>query len=312
MKKTWAFLLPVLLFPCLLGTSSAEEPAAAPEAATPTVKLIDAGAEPRTALRFAAKKGDKQSVSMTMAMSMEMSLGGQAFPSVKLPAMQMLLDVEVHEVTAENDMRLSFKVSKAEAVEDPEVMPQVRAMMQTHLQTMVGMKGTSLISSRGVTKEANIEIPEGLAPESRKILEGMKGSLTQLCSPFPEEEVGKGASWEVTTTISQNGLTLTQVATHTLSARGETDGTMKVALRQKADPQVMNMPGLPPGTTIKLQEMNSTGEGEIQFDLGRLAPSKSNVTLQSNMRASMDAGGQAQTMTMRMGMEMKFEEAKDE
>ena len=299
-------MLLFLLLPCLGTWSAADEPAA-PAGAMPTVKLLNAGTGPATTLRLAATKGDKQSIVMTMTMDMEMSVGGTAQPSVKLPAMQMTIDLEVTEVTADRDVRYVFNLSAADVVADPAVAAEVSAIVKTQLQAMVGTKGKALVTERGLTKEADIEFPPGLDPQTRQMMSGMKESLNQLSAPLPEEAVGQGASWDVTTTITQNGLTLKQVATYTLTEAGRGGFTAKIGVRQKADPQEMKAPGLPPGTKVHLQDMTSEGEGDVRLDLTRLAPARSSVQMKSSMRSMIEAMGQQTPMSMKMGMGMLIE-----
>lgn len=303
-RRMSAFLL--LLLPCLGTWSAADEPAPA-ASAMPTVKLLNAGTGPMATLRLVPNKGDKQSVVMTMTMDMEMSVGGMAQPSVKLPPMLMTLDIEVTEVTADRDVRYVFHLSQTDVGEDPAVMAEVSAMVKAQLQQAVGMKGKVLITDRGLTKEADLEFPPGLDPQTRQMLQGMKQSLNQLSAPLPEEAVGQGASWEVSTTLSENGLTLKQVATYTVAEIGDGACTAKIALRQKGDPQEMKAPGLPPGTKVHLQDMTSEGEGEVRLVMKSLAPPKSSLQMKTSMKSMIEAMGQQSPMSMKMGMGIQIE-----
>jgi hypothetical protein len=244
---------------------------------------------------------------MTMSLAMEMTMGGQAIPKVKLPAMRTTIDLEVTDVTAEKDVRYSFKISNAEVVDDPGVMPEVSGAMRAQMQKIVGMTGKGVVTARGVTKESTIDVPPGLDPQTRQTMDSMKQGLNQLSAPFPEEEVGQGAKWEVDTVITQNGLTLKQTATYTLGELGRNGGKATVAIAQKADRQQMNAPGLPPGATIQLEEMTGSGEGEAQLDLTRLTPPSASMQSKGNMRATIEMGTQKQPMTMAMEMDLKVE-----
>lgn len=296
-------LLSLLLF--LPALSLAQE-AAAPKVGA-SVKVISTGSGAKTALRFAPQKGDKQAIAMTMTMAMEMSMGGQAMPAMKVPQMLMTLDLEVIEITAENDIRYVFKLSKADIVDDPAVMAQVKEAMRASLQQMVGLSGKVLVSPRGITKETSIEYPPGVDAQTRQMMEGMKDNINQLSAPLPEEEVGQGAQWEASTTVSQNGITLTQVTTYTLAEVGGGRATMKLAVTQKAEPQEMKMPGLPPGTTARLDELTSGGEGEMRLDLAHLAPTTSTVNIKTDMRSTISMGEMKQPMSMKLELGMTME-----
>src|SRR5215471_7364203 len=51
------------------------------------VKLLEAGAEPRVALRLHPKAGDTQSMKLTIKMGTAISMGSNQMPAMKLPAM---------------------------------------------------------------------------------------------------------------------------------------------------------------------------------------------------------------------------------
>jgi len=65
-------------------------------------------------------------------------------------------------------------------------------------------------------------------------MDQMKGFVTQLIAPFPEEAIGPGARWEAKIPINSQGMTMDQTATYeAVSLEGERL-TTKSALVQHA------------------------------------------------------------------------------
>ncbi len=81
---------------------------------------------------------------------------------------------------------------------------------------MIGFAGTATVTNRGATKDANFQMPENADQSMKDMMDSMKNSLKQMSSPLPEEAVGIGAQWEVTTHV-MGRLNLDQKATATLT-----------------------------------------------------------------------------------------------
>ena len=316
MNRVKLTFLPLLL---LLGcgeksppaeTKGSSEQVEAPKSAagkgTPTVRLLSAGKDPKVPLRLKVEKGATESAVMTMTMGMEMTMGVQAFPSPKMPPMQLTMDIEITDVAADGDVTYSFKISEAAVVDDPEVMAAVKEAMEEQLQNLVGLSGNARVTNRGITKDAKVDFPPGIDPQARQVMESMKDSIHQFGAPYPVEPVGEGATWEVLSDITANGLTLKQVANFELVALAPDGGTAKVTITQRADPQVVSPPGMPPGATMHLKEMNSNGGGETTFAFGRVVPPACSCQMESLMKAKVEAEGQTQDMTVKMNLLMEM------
>src|SRR5947209_2746028 len=85
----------------VLFMSAAKAQPTTPE--PPSVKLIDAGSEPRKALRFHVKAGHKESMVMTMKMNMDMPGAPAAAQSMSIPTLTMPMDVTVPKVAPNGD-----------------------------------------------------------------------------------------------------------------------------------------------------------------------------------------------------------------
>jgi hypothetical protein len=272
---------------------------AAPAAdALPVVKLLDAGKGPKKALRLTAKVGLRRSVTMSMKLGMEMTVGANKM-AMPLPETRLTMDLTVTKVAPNGDIRYDFKITHPEVVGGKDVMPQVMETMTKTFKGLEGMKGHALVTSRGFTREAEIQVPQNIDPQMREFIESTKQSLHQIASPLPEEPVGVGARWETTTNVVQNRMQLKQSALNDLVALNGSTGTINLKIKQTAERQTVQQPGMP---AVELTSLDSSGSGNINFDLGALVPSLANMTLSSNAKMAVAQGAQKQNMDMKMNL----------
>src|SRR4051794_29556904 len=78
-----------------------------------SIKLVDAGAEPRKELRLHPSAGDKQTCVMTTRMGMEMKMGETSNPGMKLPGMILTMDMTVKSVSPEGEITYDTVITDA-------------------------------------------------------------------------------------------------------------------------------------------------------------------------------------------------------
>jgi hypothetical protein len=283
---------------------SLSAPKAAPLAGpTPEIKVIDAGAEPRAALRIHAVTGQEQPMNMTMTIGMAMNMGAGASPYIKMPPTEMLMSTKVTSVSSSGDFRYEFELTGVDVKAQADTQPEMVEAMRGAMAGIVGMRGYSVVSSRGEVREAEFELPPNAPAQIQQQLQGMRQSMQQIAVPFPEEAVGVGARWEVVAAIPDlNGLSLTQSASYELvGIEGETV-RLKTSISQVAEPQIMKAPGMPPGAQVRLESMSSSGQGETTLNLGKLVPLAAKMQMGMKMAMDIDASGSRQKMAMSMDM----------
>jgi hypothetical protein len=142
-------------------TPSAQTPAAQtptlagyPAPGSPAlIKLIDAGAQPRKALRYAIPATFKSGMDMTMTMAMNVSVMGQAMP-MNLPAMKMSADVAATSIAANGDTSYTLAFSGVNVEGGADANPMLTSALQGVQSAITGIKGTATISNRGTVKSA--------------------------------------------------------------------------------------------------------------------------------------------------------------
>lgn len=284
------------------GGSGSKSPAASSNAAATQVKLIQAGSEPHKPLRLHPKAGDKQTVTMTMKLSVETQAAGTALPAMKLPEMKMVMDVTVNSVSPEGDISYGLTLSDVSIAEDAAGSPLAEAM-KSSMGGLKGATGAGTLSSRGIVKSSQMNIPASADPKIKQAADQLKDSLGHLVPVLPEEPVGPGASWEVKMPIKSEGLTINQIMTCKITSMEGDRLKTSVTVNQAAANQKIQNAAMP-GIKMDLVKMAGTGSGTSEFDLGQVAALEVSSQMKSDMEMSMTMGAQKQAMTVKSDVDI--------
>jgi len=270
------------------------------------LKLLDAGAEPRRAMRLQVKAGDQQSLGMTMKMAMDMEMGGMPAQAVKMPAIKLDMKVTIKDVAANGDITYETMIEDASVSADAEVMPQVADAIKGSFESIKGLSGAGTISNRGLGRKSDMKLPPDANPQMRQAMEQMHDSFSTMTASFPEEAIGPGARWEVKLPLRSQGMAITQTMTYELaSIKGEIL-TVKSTLLQHAANQKIENPSMP-GLKMDLTKMTANGSGTASLNLAQIMPSKATMDSKSDIAMEMNISGQKQAMTMKMDIKLVFE-----
>jgi hypothetical protein len=253
------------------------------------VKLLEAGKEPRAALRLHPKVGQTEVLDMKLTMALEMTAGDQKAPPTKLPPMLMTMSMKVTNVAPDGDITYAFTLTKTDVAAGQGAEKQVVDAMRQALAKLDGMSGEAVVSNRGFTKDAKFNLPPGADPQTKQVLQGMEQALQQIGAPLPEEPVGPGAKWKYTTRVTQNGIRITQGAVYELVKIEGDVISCKVTVDQSAPKQKV---ASPVGVTVDLLSLKSQGDGTTELDLGHLAPRTSVMKLNSAVKMGLPKGEQ--------------------
>jgi hypothetical protein len=238
----------------------------------PTVELVDAGQEPKKALRTTFEAGAKQSLRVKADWTISTIYGPMLAVESTMPSLTYELETEVKESTAAGT-RFALRVKKISVEAGEKVKPAQVEAVKKSVPSLEGAKGAFSIDARGMVGELTLDVPA----DAPLIVHDMVDQLEQavrLCSlPLPEEPVGKGATWTASQVIDQRTAQIRQTTAYTLAnVRGnEVEATSK---HEGAAPeQSIKMPGSRSGTTFSLNEVEFSGEGKGTWRLDRLGPS---------------------------------------
>lgn len=268
-----------------------EEPPApkALEAIAPSVKVLEAGAAPKKALRYKFKAGTVEYLEMDMKMAMAMAMGGKSAPKTELPTIRTVMKVEGKEVTPEGDLRCTFYADRVEVLKDAQVPPKLRTELEKEIAGLVGMKGKSRISNRGVASETEFELPPNAPEKLKSQLDSMRDAVRQMYVPFPEEEVGKGAKWEVTSRVPLSGAMMDTKMLYTLTKVDDATANADVETNISAPAnQPMQVGQLPPGATATLDSLSGKGTGKVSPSFVHLASNGQNkISMETSFSVNM-------------------------
>jgi len=280
------------------GSSSS----AASGAGSTQVKLIQAGSEPRKPLRLHPKAGDKQTATLTMKLAVETQAAGTALPAMKLPEMKMVMDITVNSVSPEGDIAYGLVVSDVSIADDAGGSPLAEAM-KSSMGNLKGTTGSGTLSSRGIVKSSQMNIPASADAKTKQAADQLKDSLSHLAAVLPEEPVGPGASWEVKMPVKSEGMTINQTTTYKITSIESDRLKTSVTVNQTAANQKIQNASMP-GMKMELVKMTGTGTGTSEFDLSQVAALDVSAQMKTDMEMSMSMGAQKQAMTVKSDVEI--------
>lgn len=283
--------------------TAAETPAPKLEATPPVVKLVDAGKAPKRALRYEFKKGAVEWLETDMKMSMTMVAGDQAAPKATLPSFRLGMKLEAKDVSDSGDASIAFEVVKVDVSKDGNFDPALRQKLEGELNSgIVGLHGSARITARGVNLETEIALPDSASPMAREQVENVRDAVRQVYSPLPEEEVGSGAKWDVTSRVLL-GQTAADVVQHfTLDKLEATSAKLIIDTTMSGPPnQPLDLPQLPPGATAKLESLQAKSSGNTTSNFKKLVSSSD---IKTNVVSVVAISKDAESMKMKTELDM--------
>jgi len=260
-------------------------------ATTTKLDLLNSGTGDKKQLRFTPTTDSRQ----TSILTLKLDLGDSS--SVGIPATKLTMEIVVTQIDPNGDIHFNFTYKNVDLVAAPGTATEVINALRPSLTPLVGLNGSIVVDSRGLTKNTNITLPQELDPTTQQIFEQLSSSLGQLYAPLPEEAVGKGAQWRVTQELNVNGIQLTQSAIYELVSNQDNVLQLKVLVEQEAPPQEIKLPasaGIPVGFSVQLRSLSSQGEGEMTLGLGQMLPRRSILSSRSSVVLSFKPTGTEQ------------------
>lgn len=252
----------------------------AQNAKIPQLKVISTGTGNKEKLRFTPKVGAKQTVNVTLNKDTLMSIGDFKMPRAKLPAYIITLDSTVTKVEPNGDISYDIAYSDVNIKGDAQTRPELIRVISKQIGQLENFKGSAVIDNQGRTKQINYVIPSTVDVNIKFLVEQLSNSLQQLSSPVPEEAVGTGAKWQVSSDASINGINLKQTTNYELVNVKDGVATLNVNLQQQEkSTQVIDYPGLPLDGILTLQSFKGNAKGTATIQLDKVMPVSSQLSL---------------------------------
>lgn len=264
----------------------------------PQVKLLDAGAEPRKALRLQVKEMNKQKVKLIAKHSMGLSTPEMPEQTVKMPAVSLVGEISIKNISSNGDVAYQVVISEVEVAAEASLPAEAVESVKSKFAAMKGLVVEGLITDRYQVKTNKAVIPSGADAMTRENLEGMDDAFTNTKFILPDEAVGVGAKWEVKQKAKKEGVSLDETIRHELTS---IDGELLIVtstISQSAANQKISNPFVP---TMKVEMTAMTGRATevITMSLNKILPEKATSDESNEMKMNIPKGAKKQAMTMR-------------
>jgi hypothetical protein len=261
------------------ASTASAAPAAAP--AKSNVKLLEAGAEPRSVLRYHVKPGDKQVAILTMKTKLDLpaTAAGQAGATVtpaNNPGISIPMDITVQNIAANGDITYVAVMGEATLLQDTNTTPENVQAMQAAVAGIKGITATTIMSNRGVTKKSEIKAPATASPQARQLADQMKQVSSAFSMELPEEPVGSGAKWEVKEQTKVQASSVEETRTYEMTS---VDGD-KLTAKLSA--------GVDSGSKAAASGVSGSASGTVNADLSKAVAPSAEVNVHTELPMGRD------------------------
>jgi hypothetical protein len=278
----------------------------------PQVNLISAGTGDRQLLRIKPTLNSVQRSQMTMEQAITTTVFGQKAPNIPAPTTQMLMETTVTKLEPNGHIHYQFRYTNVEVVAKPGTPETLVTALRTQMQQLTKLRGFVVVNDRNQIQSTRMELPDGLRPEMRQVLEQIPQSLNQFSSVFPEAAIGVGAKWQTVGSATIAGINLTQTSNFELVQLANGLATVNVTVDQQAPTQRLSLPTPDAKAVITLKSLKSAGTGQMTINLQQVLPAKANLAVQSENQVAMSEPGatsadQALELKTELSMQFKLE-----
>lgn len=259
----------------------------------PSVEVIDPGAEPREEIRYQPTIGQAERVELAMNLSLTTIVGGQENPAMELPTVTSIWRQTPRQI--ENG-EIQYDIQYESVKVDPS--DPIAAQLEPLFAPLSSITGVGAITDRGEQVQLELNPPAQANQVAASQIEMMRTQMQGLGVIFPEEAIGEGASWTVTSPLEIDGVQVEQKTSYTLQSRENGTVRLAMAVDQTAPRQTLSAPGLPPDAAT-VESFSGDGEGEIELDPKRLAPSQSSSSNSITVDIRLDTGEAPQEVTQK-------------
>jgi Family of unknown function (DUF6263) len=276
-----------MMQPVAAGTVTTKQAASVPQSGK--LELLSPGAEPRRELKFRPAANSKQTMMMTMGMSMDMTMGDRAMPKMQIPTVAMKIELNVQQVDPSGDIHYSFAYTDINAIADKNTEPEMLAAIQKSFKTLKGIKGNIVVGSSGQIKRKNLILPNTADPMMRQTLEQLNKSIDQISTRFPSEMVGLGGKWQVSNAIQAGGIRFNQSSTYEVVKMDNGGMTIQTKTTQSAPAQDLVLPGVGKEAKARLTSLSSNGAGTYTVRFDSLLPIDGKLSINTDSKMSLQA-----------------------
>jgi len=256
-KQIACWVLVVLGVPIAVqGCNTLPEPQVAAAPPSSGVFLLDAGAEPRSLLRYAIEEGTTTKATTTVRVRST----GDKVPDRYLSGLRSVeLDVVYGPAEPEgNRIKYPLQIVGAKAVSEPNASRATKKELEDQAALLRGAGAVVEIDDRGHLRGSEMNAVAAEVPV--RVLWDLLMTLFSVSEVWlPEEPVGLGARWQYRGMIAVYGLRIEQAITYTLSERVNDKPVLEMDFEQIGGDQVVSVPGSEAPIEVVSARMTATG-----------------------------------------------------
>jgi hypothetical protein len=260
----------LILASALLALTSCKEDktsSTAADANTDVVRLLDAGAEPKTPLRYKIAEGTTTKSNMDFTVATLATTKDAAVLSV-VPGVRLHI-VSGPAMLTDKGVKFEVNIAKAEAAIPKGLDPKVAEDLRKSASILDDVGGTVEMNDRGIALSAVLNDKAKNPDLPLRLLMMIVNARTTLSRVvLPAEPVGLGARWEARKELTLYGIKVQQVDSYTLIDRVGDEIKLNVTVTQNALPQTVDFPD--EGISIGVEQMVANARGEIILNLNAL------------------------------------------
>ncbi|MDG1892064.1 MAG: hypothetical protein P8L18_12205 [Verrucomicrobiota bacterium] len=276
-----------------------------------TVRLLNAGKDPKRLLEYRIKEETIQNLTLSQTWSFVLVSGNFAMPEIHFPEQQMTFEIASKGIPDAPPFRYDLLVTDSRIAANRQAAPDFIVEMIRQNERMVGVSGEGRLDPRGLHDSLNLKVP----PSGRDTNAVASLREEQFSNDFwrmvqsmgvilPVEEVGEGAVWMVRWKDKSNDIAFVLTATCFLT---RLDGNqMSLDLQHKLETST-NPYGISAETLIgknaTLESLEMKGTERVEIDLSRMVPLASHRQDEMTVLASQD--GQRIRFKLSWNWEMK-------
>jgi len=254
---------PVAPGPSGAGSAPGAVAAQAPTAPPIAVRLLSAGAAPKSVLRYGFKQGDNHKFVLDIQVAAERKVNGQVAPGMPPFALTLRGSTTTLQADAQGARRQHTFVEMIPTVSGapPELAEQIKAQYAS----LGGLQLIETVNTRGMILGMDLD-SRAIHPQVLALMQHLQDGMTNAFLALPEEAVGPGARWSATTTTDAAGILITQENTVSLVAHNGDNYEFSLQLKQTAKPSKIAGANLPPGVSIDLTKLDGNGKGSMKVN----------------------------------------------
>ncbi|MGI9023132.1 MAG: hypothetical protein ACR2HV_07870 [Acidimicrobiales bacterium] len=280
-------------------------PASEPGAGT-TVKLEEAGAQPREPMRLRIAAGSTQRAAFVAKTAMEMKMGDEEVSTGPVPATRFVIEQHVDSVDADGTAHYTMTFADVSVVATPGADPELVSQTEATLRQMEGISGKATADPRGGNQQLTFDTSRITDSTLKSTIESMSSQIGNLTTPFPVEPVGLGARWVVTRRATISGITLNMATTFTLRERAGDTYRLDSDQTGTAPTGPVAIPNLPAGTRASVEKFALHSQGEASGSLTQLLPENSTVAGEGDTTLTVTDGSDSRTLEQHMVLDFSL------